>query len=91
MPDQVVDQHRASADPQRLLHEEPQTLRVKVMGKQVAANQVECVLVERQGQPVANDRAPAIKQVSPRPIQQSDIQRDPRARDHLSHDPRNSS
>ncbi|SRR6266849_7229728 len=89
MPNQVIDQHRTPADAQGLLHKAPQTLRIKMVREQVAADHVERIFCKRQSQPVANHSAATVKQVGPCPIQQSDIKRDPRVPDPLPDKPRN--
>jgi len=54
MPNQIIDQHGATADSQRIAYEVYQLGWVKVVRKQIAADQVEGCIAEREGERIGD-------------------------------------
>jgi hypothetical protein len=55
MPNQIIDQHGATADPQRIAYEVYQLGWIKVVRKQIAADQVEGCIPEREGEGIGDN------------------------------------
>lgn len=73
---QVVDENRSPADPQALVRETPQLVRLQMMSQQRTAYDVEGAIAKRQLQSVTANRAHLIAvHVRPHAIQQSHAQR----------------
>jgi hypothetical protein len=54
MPNQIIDQHGATADPQRIAYEVYQLGWIKVVRKQIAADQVKGCIAEREGERIGD-------------------------------------
>ena len=87
MPNQIIDQHSATADLQRIAYEVYQLWWIKVVGKQIAADQVEGCILEREGERIADYGSRPGRQMRRGAVKQSKIKGDAASRQTLRRDP----
>src|SRR6476646_12175464 len=77
MPDQVVDQHRSTADPQPFVDKLQEIRRREMVGKQIAAQEIEARLPKRKGQGISRDCLASTAQMGWGTVEQRDLQAHP--------------
>jgi hypothetical protein len=87
MPNQIIDQHSATADSQRVAYEVYQLGWIKVVRKQIAADQVEGCIVEREGERIGDYGSRPGRQMRGSAVKQRKIKGDTSSRQTLPRRP----
>ena len=87
MPNQIIDQHRATADSQGIAYEVYQLWWIKVVRKQIAADQVEGCIAEREGERIGDYGSRPGRQMRGSAVKQSKIEDDALSRQTLRRGP----